>query len=428
MFIAIIQGTIYVWVENDESFKSSKIQVSNPFLINEITTTDSLIPSKQETFPQIANITYLDNATSNPLPQISVEKMRQAMEELIPTVDLSIHSLSRKSAEVMDEAGETIGRWLDIEPSSLQWLPNRDFATNLAVKAFPKANSIFISLFDDLAVHGAAMASNKNPILLDERHSTWEEELPEKAERGDILVLNHISPVLGRVRKIETITRIAKDLEMISIVDFSYTAAQFDISRLINLPSISIIDGTRDLLGPPGSTILIDNFHSTSPFLGTRNIISYSGMNEFQINRKSFEMGIPNVFSIIGQMHSIKLLKSIGRPQIFDRKTFLGNIIQDVIGKRGDLLKPAITLGEANFTNEPSSIHTFAFNSASAHDFALIGDETFSLKVRSGLLCSHIAMDRLGWNDAVQVSTHMYNDQEDVNILERTLDEFEAFL
>ncbi|RMG22612.1 MAG: aminotransferase class V-fold PLP-dependent enzyme, partial [Methanobacteriota archaeon] len=400
-------------------------QPPNSSLFKKVAELNIVIPNQNDTFPMIENVIYLDNATMNPIPKTTLRRMQEVMQRSIPSYDLSIHSISREAADLLEQAEVEICKWFGMEEGKIQWAPSRDFATNLAIRSMAKNRKVFMSMYDDLAIHGSSIAMQQKTVLVDERTMTWEEELAEKGENEDIVVINQISPALGTVRDIKKIIEIANDLGLKTVVDFSFSAGQFNVSSYLDEVSVAIIDGTKDLFGPIGSTILIDNTQIERPiFMGTRNILSYASPSEYQINRKSLELGLPNLHSIVGLAQSIRFLSGIGRQAIADKRNELVSKLEDVLTERNDLLRPHISYGQANFTEEKSPIQTFSFPKASAHDFALISDEIFGLKVRSGLLCSHIAMKKLGWNDAVQVSTHCYNTLEDIDFLQKAMDEF----
>ena len=63
-----------------------------------------------------------------------------------------------------------------------------------------------------------------------------------------------------------------------------------------------------------------------------------------------------------------------------------------------------------------SSILTFNSEKISAHDIALSLDDIANIQVRSGLICSNLGIAELKIKDVVQVSTHVYNTIEHIDL------------
>ncbi|MCK4895256.1 MAG: aminotransferase class V-fold PLP-dependent enzyme, partial [Candidatus Heimdallarchaeota archaeon] len=63
---------------------------------------------------------------------------------------------------------------------------------------------------------------------------------------------------------------------------------------------------------------------------------------------------------------------------------------------------------------ENSPILSFRCESVDSHDIAIILEDIQNIFVRSGALCSHLFIDELGQNSLVQLSTHIYNTEEQI--------------
>ncbi len=387
-----------------------------------------MIPVKENLFPLLKEVAYLDNITATPLPAKTVKVIASSMQNLFPSFDMSVHSMARQANDRWDDALTVIKSYFSLKDQTLQWLPNRDYATNSLVQKLLGESKAFLSKFDDLAIHGPLLG-RKSVVAVDEITETWEDVLTEQGEHGDFVLLNHVSPVLGMVRDIRSILKVCRDLGIMSVVDFSFSACQHDINSLLNSVDFGIVDGTRDMFAPPGACFVISKENELFPgLLGTRNVITYENLNTFQVNRNSLEMGVPDLYAAIGFQHSIGFIETLGKYSIFDSLREHSFEIDRILSTVSNLQIPVIGEGMKNFQDIPSNIKVFSFPGFSAHDFALIADEAFNVKVRSGLLCSHWGIKSLGWDDAVQVSTHCYNDASDFELFKEALEEYSMFV
>ena len=53
-------------------------------------------------------------------------------------------------------------------------------------------------------------------------------------------------------------------------------------------------------------------------------------------------------------------------------------------------------------------------NLVDAHDIAIILEDLQNIFVRSGALCSHLFVEEINQNSLVQVSTHIYNSEQEI--------------
>ena len=101
-------------------------------------------------------------------------------------------------------------------------------------------------------------------------------------------------------------------------------------------------------------------------------------------------------------------MKEIGFEKIKSHETKLRNNVVDGLKDT-----PNINLIEGN-NLEYGPILSFMSEEIDSHDIAIILEDIGKIFVRSGALCTHLFMDEIGRDSLVQLSTHVYNSEEDI--------------
>ena len=73
-----------------------------------------------------------------------------------------------------------------------------------------------------------------------------------------------------------------------------------------------------------------------------------------------------------------------------------------------------------------SNIISFTMENTIPHDVVLLLEEIGKVEVRSGRLCAHPGLDELNHEDVIQISTHIYNTLEDIDLLLQTITEIKS--
>lgn len=132
-----------------------------------------------------------------------------------------------------------------------------------------------------------------------------------------LIVINHASNVLGTVQNINLIGNIAREKEILFMVDASQSAGILDID--VNRDNIDLLafPGHKGLLGPQGTGgLFIREAALAEPlkYGGTGSNSNLITQPEFAPDK--FESGTLNVPGIAGLCEGIKFIKKVGRDNI----------------------------------------------------------------------------------------------------------------
>jgi len=173
----------------------------------------------------------------------------------------------------------------------------------------------------------------------------------------------------------------------------------FIVWKYFQILSKEMLDKTEPLLVGGGSVILLEQ----QKF----KLASGSG---------KFEPGVLNAGAIAGLTNSLQLLADIGFNKIQKHEKKLRELV----------IKGFKNIPNIEIIKNEKIVHgpilSFMSDLIDAHDIAIILEDLSNILVRSGALCSHLFMDEIQKNSLVQVSTHLYNTEEEIKILIETLD------
>ena len=253
-----------------------------------------------------------------------------------------------------------------------------------------------------------------------------EDNLLDLINQNTIVAINHVSPILGKYRDIQSLAKTVHSQGGYLAVDFSRSSAQFDVD--LKNTDISIIDCSQDLLAPQGIGILfLQNELITSlknAFPGSGGIKSVSKFEINQLNSiEKFEVGNVNMGGVSALNESMSYLDKIGQANIISQRESLRNYI-DKGFEEIEFLNPIDF--DDKISQSSSNIFTFTIENTTAHDVILLLEEIGKIEVRSGRLCAHPGLDDLNQEDVIQISTHIYNSLEDIDRLFDTIKEIKT--
>ncbi|MHA2248876.1 MAG: aminotransferase class V-fold PLP-dependent enzyme [Candidatus Kariarchaeaceae archaeon] len=381
---------------------------------------------------------YLDSATMGLQPRSSIEAQNEFIQNTNNTVRKGLHKRSRKTADMYAHSKEMFSKYFGGSQENYAWIPNADYGWNIALHSIleksEKQKPTFItSVYDHHAqlaplIHLKKMDRINLQYLGLEEEYNLEESIDNLAQEDSIIALGHISPLFGLYRDIDSIVKCGKRCGSTTIIDFSRSAGQYEVN--LDQNDIAILDASLDLLGPQGAGLLYIH-QDVLPSL--QNPLPGSGGVRFVIpddygqmrNIERFETGNPNITGLIGLAESLSYLKNIGKHEISLHRMELQNYLIKRIGELSsvNIVDPLMDSKMGNPNR--SSILCFNVGDLSSHDVALLLDETLDVEVRSGMICTHPGLFSMGLEEVVQVSTHIYNTKQDIDLLIEGLEQVE---
>ncbi len=371
---------------------------------------------------------YLDSATSGKMPVSSVEVMSNYYTELGGGINRGTHKKAVNANRKLEQSRSTVANIFSVNSNNVSFLPSRETALMnfLLSGIFSKDNEIIVSSLDDHSILAPVLKLRTvYDVRLNFLNLQDESNLVEVIEERitaetKAIVLSVMTLGMGIKRNWRKITKIAQDAEIPLVLDISNAIGHMEFNFKDITPDIVVSSGNIGALGPQGTAFQIvteDMMKKFDPILvGGGTVMSLdrstyklaSGINKY-------EPGTLNISGIAGLANSLQSLSEIGFERITKHEIELRAMLEDGLRKTNKL-----NLIEHQGLNY-GPILSFMSDEIDSHDIAIILEDLGDIYVRSGALCSHLFMEELQKESLVQVSTHLYNTKEDIEIFLETL-------
>ena len=377
---------------------------------------------------------YFDHsATSNPKPKIVVDTVLEAITTFNGNPSRSSYkkniSLDRKILEVR----EKLASFFNISnPLQIAFTKNSTESLNFAIKGLGFENCHIIT---SVLEHNSVL----RPLnyLKDNKEVEISYITPSKDDKEVIknitsliredtraIVINHISNVTGYIFNIKEIGKIARDNNLIFIVDASQSAGFYPIDVTQDNIDILCFTGHKSLMGIQGiGGIYVREGLSISPIIegGTG---SFSKLPRQPLKMpEMLEAGTSNTPGILSLGAGIDYINSIGLENIKNHKT---NLVNYFIKSLSDI--PEIIIYD-NFNIERGPVVALNIKGIPSSELSDILSEEFNICTRGGFHCAPLAHKYLGTYEdgAVRFSFGYTNTIEEIDYCISALKEIISF-
>jgi cysteine desulfurase / selenocysteine lyase len=244
---------------------------------------------------------------------------------------------------------------------------------------------------------------------------------PQDAERKiksntKMIVLNHASNVIGTLLPIKEVGLIARNHNLLFLVDAAQTAGAYPIDMETEKIDLLAFTGHKSLYGPQGTggLVISDRIEEKemTPLKqgGTGSRSEFEEQPDFLPDR--FESGTPNGVGIAGLLAGIQFVLKKGTEHI---RQYESNLTEKVIKGLEEI--PRIKLYGSE--NKEERIATLSFNIAqlSPSNVSFYLEKEFGILCRPGLHCAPSAHKTMGTfpEGTVRFSLSYFNTEEEVD-------------
>ena len=374
---------------------------------------------------------YLDNAaTSFPKP----ESVYQALDRFART-DLANpgragHKMALAAERALDDARHLLNQFFHGEgPERFVFTLNCTDALNMAIKGILQEGDHVITT--DLEHNSISRPLRK--MELDSRISLTRIKAdgggtinPDEVRRAvtaktRLVASTHASNVLGTLQPVAEIGRIAREHNLLFLVDAAQTAGVVPVDvREMNIDLLAI-PGHKSLLGPTGTGAL---------YVGPRAPVrawregGTGGDSSSETQPKELpyylEGGTPNVLGVAGLSAGIKYVLERGMKSIHDHEMHLVEMLWQRLEEQGSYE----IFGHRDMARHVGTL-SFRSGTLAAAELGGILDQAFDIAIRPGLHCApyiHRAMGTFP-DGTVRVSPGPFTTVEDIERLAGALAE-----
>jgi len=367
-------------------------------------------------------VIYLDNAaTSFPKPEAVYKAVDKCFREFGANPGRSGHKLALEAGRAIYETRELICQLFNIDnPMQIIFTSNATDSLNLAIKGILKNgdhvitssmehNSVIrpIKTLEEIGVENTVVQCDKQGFI------DVKDIVKAIKENTKMIAITHASNVTGTVMPIDEIGKLAKENNLILLVDAAQTAGVYDIDvKKMNIDMLAF-PGHKGLMGPQGTGGLyiregIDMRQMKEGGTGSKSESLYQP----EIVPDRYESGTPNTPGIVGLGAGIKFIIEKGIENIRKHEEYLTDYMLNEL-KKIDM----VNIYGPQDAKKQASVISINIGDLDSSELSFILDKAFDIAVRSGLHCAPLAHKTIGTFEqgTVRFSIGYFNTKEDID-------------
>ena len=374
---------------------------------------------------------YLDNAaTSWPKPEGVYQTMDEFLRKKGGNPGRGSHSMAVAARETVEETRLLIARFINAsEVEQVIFTLNCTEALNLGLKGLLRPGDHVIT---SCIGHNSVV----RPLRKLEQQGVKITRLPPCPETGamplhdieeaitqetKLVVVTHASNVTGTIQPIEEYAVVARKYDLIFMVDAAQTAGKYPIDVQAGNIDLLALSGHKGLFGPPGTGVLcVGNRVDLDP-LREGGTGSYSEQEEQPyLLPDRYESGTINSVGISGLGAGLRYIFSEGLERISAHGQYLVDRLIEGLAN-----VPKVRLyGGAKDRSKQAPIVSLNIEGYEPGEVGAILDQTFDVKVRTGLHCAPGAHRTLGTFPlgTVRLSPGYFNTKEEIDLTVHALE------
>lgn len=381
----------------------------------------------REDFPMLFNnIIYFDNGATTFKPKQVLKKISDYYTEYTANAHRGDYHISLKVDTEYELARNIVQEFINAkERNEIVFTSGSTESLNYIATGF---FCNYLEAGDEILITKAEHASNVLPwfrlakqldvlvnfIDLDDNHYvTIDNVLKAITPRTKVISLAQITNVIGDIRPIKEICKIAHERGIFVVVDAAQSAPHIKID-VQDLDCDFLAFSGHKLCGPTGVGVLygkkelLENMEPIN--LGGGMNESFDTVNDVYLKSlpTRLEAGTPNIEGVLGLGEAINYLNSIGMDKIHEYEMAL----------RKYLVEKLIDIKHIDIINMEADSGIVAFNvdGVFSQDVAVYLDK-YNICLRAGNHCAKILKDEVGVKNTCRISLYFYNTYEEIDRL-----------
>ncbi len=369
--------------------------------------------------------TYLDNAaTTFPKPESVYRAMDEFARTRLANPGRAGHRLAVASERMLDEARHVLNQFFNGEgPERFIFTLNCTDALNMAIKGVLREGDHVVttnlehnSVSRPLQALADAKVITLTRVPADSSGTVHPEDIRRAiTSKTRLIVLTHASNVLGTVQPAPEIARIAREHEVLFLLDAAQTAGVIPIDIRGWGIDLLAFPGHKSLLGPTGTGgLYVGSRVQLRPWREGGTGGDSSSPTQPREMPYYLEGGTPNVLGIAGLVAGIRFVQDRGLETIHRQELqLLDRLRQWLLEREGFEV-----YGHGELDRRVATL-SFRVQAWPASEVAAILDASFDIAVRPGLHCAPYVHKALGTfpEGTVRVSLGPFNTEQDIETL-----------
>jgi cysteine desulfurase/selenocysteine lyase len=368
---------------------------------------------------------YLDNACQTLRPRQVSEAVAEYYDSFPACAGRSVHKLATEVSLRCDEVRTRAADFFGAEnPQEIAFLKNTTEGLNTVIlgSGLKTGDEVITTSYEHNSVHVPILRATevfgvRHKVVKSAPDGTFDLEAFESAmtKKVRLVALCMTSNVTGYTLPAKDAIAIAHSYGARVLLD----AAQAAPSMKIDVSSLGVdylAASAHKMCGPSGVGI----FYARADAAETLRPIMYGGhgvtdtrYDSYQLlpAPERFETGLQNYSGIVGTGAALEYLSNIGMDEIRAHEISLNKQITRALAD-----VPSVKLLKPYDPNLRGGIFSFNVDGFSAHDVAMILDNSKNIMMRSGMHCCHPYFHALGIDGCARVSAYIYNTKEEAKV------------
>ena len=385
----------------------------------------------REDFPILQNnLIYLDSGATSLKPKCVIDKIIEYYRDYSANAHRGDYDLSLKVDYEYESARDEIKEFINARyREEIVFTSGSTDSLNMIATGFFRR---YLEADDEIVITKSEHASNVMPwfrlakeigckivyVPLDENYYVTMDNIKKVInENTKVLALAEITNVVGDIRPIKEITKLAHENNAFVVVDGAQSVPHLKTDVIDSDVDFLAFSGHK-MCGPTGIGVLYGKKELLEKVIPTN---LGGGMNEsFDDENHVYlkqlphrlEAGTPNIAGAIGLGEAVRYLKKIG----------LNNIHKHEVELRKYLVDNLITIPHIDIINIESDSGIVAFNidGIFSQDVAYYLNK-YHICVRAGNHCAKVLKSATNVNNTLRVSLYFYNTKEEIDLLIKLL-------
>ena len=384
---------------------------------------------------------YLDSGATSQKPEIVIEAEANFYRTKNAAVHRGAHLVAEEASEVYEGARENVARFIGAKSDEVIFTKSATESLNLIAYSLGNPESKFhLNSGDEIVVSEMEHHANLIPWQqLAKRVGaklTWFKITDEgRLDLSDIdklinkktkvVAITHQSNVLGTIVPLAQITKAAHAVGAVVVLDACQSVPHFavDVKKLeVDFLAFS----GHKVLGPTGIGVLwgkselLDQLEPALFGGSMVDSVSMQGATWAKAPRK-FEAGVPNMAQAVGLSAAIDYISEIGMDNVAQHEQELTKqLISGLQNTSG-----VQVIGPVDMKDR-GGVVSFTVDGVHPHDVGQYLDQ-FGIAVRTGHHCAWPLMRRLNLVGTTRASFHLYNDENEVEVLLNTVSKIKDY-
>ena len=384
---------------------------------------------------------YLDSGATSQKPEIVIEAEANFYRTKNAAVHRGAHLVAEEASEVYEGSRENVARFIGAKSDEVIFTKSATESLNLIAYSLGNPESKFhLNSGDEIVVSEMEHHANLIPWQqLAKRVGaklTWFKITDEgRLDLSDIdklinkktkvVAITHQSNVLGTIVPLAQITKAAHAVGAVVVLDACQSVPHFavDVKKLeVDFLAFS----GHKVLGPTGIGVLwgkselLDQLEPALFGGSMVDSVSMQGATWAKAPRK-FEAGVPNMAQAVGLSAAIDYISEIGMDKVAQHEQELTKqLISGLQNTSG-----VQVIGPVDMKDR-GGVVSFTVDGVHPHDVGQYLDQ-FGIAVRTGHHCAWPLMRRLNLVGTTRASFHLYNDENEVEVLLNTVSKIKDY-